>query len=332
MARLVVLTPNPAVDVTYRVARQVLGETVRVEAVERRPGGKGLNVVRVLRALGHEALALQPLGGDTGRWVREELEAAGLPTEVVEVEGRTRTTVAVVDDVIHPTLLAEPGPALPPQAWAGLVAAVGAVCEQGGVLVVSGSFPPGTGAEEVRALVGAAHRAGARVVADTSGPPLVAAVEAGADLVKPNADEALAATGAADLETAVAALLARGAAAVVVSRGADGLLAATADGERVEQPAVPGVHGNPTGAGDAATAGLVAALERGAPLVEALRWAAVLGAAAVLRPTAGEVDLDDVAALADRLPGGAPRHPPLPRPTSERPTAAAARRPEPRPA
>ncbi|MBD8536528.1 PfkB family carbohydrate kinase, partial [Plantibacter sp. CFBP 13570] len=49
--------------------------------------------------------------------------------------------------------------------------------------------------------------------------------------------------------------------------------------------------GNPTGAGDAATAGLVAALRAGATLPEALRTAAAAGAAAVLEPIAGAIDL-----------------------------------------
>lgn len=302
MARIVVLTPNPAVDVTYEVAEQRLGETVRVTGVTRRPGGKGLNVVGVLRHLGTDAVALQPLGGETGRWLADSLRTAGIDAVVVDAPVDTRTTVAVVDGRTHPTLYSEAGDALPEATWRRLTDAVARLCAPGGFLVLCGSFPPGSTAEHVRGLVDAAHEAGAVVVADTSGAHLLAAAEAGADIVKPNAAEAIEATGADEVDAAITALLARGAGTVVVSRGSAGLLAVGHGGERHDQPAVPDVWGNPTGAGDAATAGLVAALLRNRDLGEALRWASVVGAAAVLAPVAGAIDPRDLGPLADRLP------------------------------
>ncbi|WP_432564391.1 1-phosphofructokinase family hexose kinase [Kineococcus sp. SYSU DK003] len=302
MTPVTVVTPNPAVDLTYRVDRQRIGRTVRVREVLRRAGGKGLNVARVLHTLGVEVLAVQPLGGGAGAWVAGELAAQGIRTDSVPVEGETRSTVTVVDDVEHPTVLTEPGPVLDAGTWAALCERVRIRCAAGGVLVVSGSLPPGAGAGQVAGLVAAGHEAGARVVVDVSGPGLLAAAAAGADLLTPNAEEAREATGAADLEAAVHRLLGAGARGVVVSRGTAGLLAVDGQG-RCEHPAVPGVAGNPTGAGDAATAGIAAAWARQAPPEVALRWAAVLGAAAVLRPSAGEVDPADLPALAARLPG-----------------------------
>ncbi|WP_150307542.1 1-phosphofructokinase family hexose kinase [Planctomonas psychrotolerans] len=322
MARIVVLTPNPAIDVTYRVAEQRLGETVRVADVSRRPGGKGLNVVAVLRLLGSPAVALQPLGGAPGRWMAESLLAAGTEVVVVDAPGDTRTTVAVVDDRTHPTLYSEPGEALPGATWRALADAVAQHCEAGGFLVLSGSVPPATAAEHVRHLVVAAHGVGARVLVDTSGDALLAAADAGADIVKPNEAEALEATGTGAIDAAAAALIARGAGTVVISRGDAGLCAIGADGDAFVQPAVPDVSGNPTGAGDAATAGLIAALLRGGDIAEALRWASVVGAAAVLSPVAGDIDPADLRPLADRLPTGArptfpatePTFPPAPVP------------------
>ncbi|RIJ54794.1 1-phosphofructokinase, partial [Clavibacter lycopersici] len=149
------LTPNPAIDVTYRVERQLVGETVRVQRAERRPGGKGLNVVRVLRALGVDATSVQPLGGASGDWIRGQLMSAGIASVTVPAPGATRTTVAVVDDIAHPTLLAEPGDPLDDRAWTGLEDAVRRHCEPGGYLVVAGSFPPATDASRVAAIVAA---------------------------------------------------------------------------------------------------------------------------------------------------------------------------------
>ncbi|GAB6903829.1 1-phosphofructokinase family hexose kinase [Kineosporia succinea] len=301
MAQLIVVTPNPAVDVTYDVPAYEPGSSVRVSGVSRRPGGKGLNVVRVLRALGEPAVAVLPLGGAAGRWVSSAVDAEGLAGEVVAVAGETRTTVAIVDPVGHPTLFNEPGPELTAAEGLAVIAAAVKHCEPGSVVVVSGSLPRGIGPAWLGELVGAVKAAGARVAVDTSGPALVAAAEAGADLLKPNAQELLDATGETTLEGAVSRLQAAGASIIVVSQGADGLIAFAPEGTRTRQAAVKGVTGNPTGAGDAATAGLAQAWARGEPVQEMLRQAAVLGAAAVRQPVAGEVDPKDVEAFRELL-------------------------------
>jgi fructose-1-phosphate kinase PfkB-like protein len=139
-------------------------------------------------------------------------------------------------------------------------------------------------------------------VVDCSGAALVAAASAGATVCKPNREELLDATGTDDERAGALRLLGLGATVVVVSRGSEGIAAHTTE-HVLEVPAVPGVSGNPTGAGDAATAGLVRALTSAAgtdiatddaTLLRALRSAAAFGAAAVLRPVAGEVDPADV--------------------------------------
>lgn len=299
MARVVVVTPNPAVDVTYAVSDQAPGETHRVLSVERRPGGKGINVARALLALGHEPVNVLPLGGASGDWIRAELASLGLAVSVTTVAGLTRTCVAVTDPHGHPTVYNEPGPSVDAAEWDALLADTARLLDGASMLIVSGSLPTGTDAAIVGSLVAAATAAGVPALLDVSGPSLLAAARAGADILKPNAEELLGATGESTVDAAIAAVRALGARLVVVSRGTDGIVAvgdgaaghAGVDG-RSAVDAVPGVVGNPTGAGDAATAGLAAALLDGLAVPDALRHAAALGAAAVLRPVAGEVDLD----------------------------------------
>lgn len=330
---ILVVTPNPAVDVTYRVAGQRVGTTQRVLDVARRPGGKGLNVGRVLDAVGIPSRAVLPLGGPAGRWIADGLDALGLAHVDVPVTGETRTTVTVVDDVEHPTMFGEPGPAVTADEWAAVTDVIGQQLDGGaGFLVVSGSLPHGTDPGVVADWVTAARARGVPSLVDCAGGALLAAADAGATICKPNRDELLEATGAVDERSGALDLLDRGAGVVVVSRGADGLAAHT-HADVVEVRAVPGVSGNPTGAGDAATAGLLAALLRAstngptnptttatapsasapsAPRVDraALRSAAAFGAAAVLRPVAGEVDLDALQGfLADGISTPSGAHP-----------------------
>jgi 1-phosphofructokinase family hexose kinase len=317
MARLLTVTPNPAIDVTYTVPRQVLGETVRVSDVQRRPGGKGLNVARIIRALGREVRTLQPLGGDAGRWIADALEAAGLPVIPCSVSAPSRTTVAIVDGISHPTLYAEPGAGLSRAEWDALTSALRTAAGPGDWVVIAGSFPPGASAEDLAGLIRAVHARGARVAVDTSGPLLLVAAEAGADIVKANESEILEATGAADRDAALGALGRRGA-TVIMSLGSRGMLLREPTGEVHHRAAVPGVEGNPTGAGDAATAGFLLARAEGHDAATALVWATLCGAAAVLNPVAGEIDAAVIPGLAERA--GLPPASPLPLP-SERSTS-----------
>nr|WP_248965014.1 PfkB family carbohydrate kinase [Sphaerisporangium perillae] len=106
--------------------------------------------------------------------------------------------------------------------------------------------------------------------------------------------EAYRAAGSSGLDGHLAgaeALRRAGAESVVVSMGADGLVAVTPDGSwRARMPYK--VPGNPTGAGDALVAGLALGLARNTPWPERLRTAAALGAAAVATPVAGEIHFD----------------------------------------
>ncbi|PZE40466.1 1-phosphofructokinase [Curtobacterium sp. MCSS17_006] len=331
---ILVVTPNPAVDVTYRVAEQRIGETQRVLEVQRRPGGKGLNVGRVLAATGVPTHAVLPLGGDGGHWITHALDGLGLAHTDVAVRGETRTTVTVVDDLAHPTMFGEPGPVLSPDEWDAVTAAVEQLLDGDGdaadaapaaALVVSGSLPRDTDPTVVARWVTAARRRGVLSVVDCSGTALLAAASAGATVCKPNREELLEATGADDERSGALRLLGLGATVVVVSRGSDGIAAHTAE-HVLEVPAVPGVSGNPTGAGDAATAGLVGVLVEvlvgaglpapdgsvpapdGATLLRALRSAAAHGAAAVLQPVAGAVDPADVDRFLSTPPAPAPAY------------------------
>lgn len=309
MDRVLIVTPNPAVDVTYRVDALLPGDTVRVRSVERRPGGKGVNVARLLAAAGRDVLAIHPLGGETGAWLDARLTEANVPSHVIPVPGETRTTVTVQPAGAHPTVLAEPGPEVGPEHWGAIESVIARAVAPGDWVVVAGSLPPGTPSPgAVGRLVATASRSGAATLVDTSGVHLAEAAEAGAAWVKGNGTEVLGATGHDDLGSALDRLTAAGC-SVLVTLGSHGMLARRPGRPALVQEAVRDVGGAPTGAGDAATAGFLAALLDGKPVEEALRRAAAWGAAAVSSPVAGEIDLELAAALLDRVPEARPAGP-----------------------
>lgn len=287
---VVSVTPNPALDITYEVDDLRVGQSHRVSRVRERAGGKGINVARVVRALGEPAVVVAPFGGRTGDALLHSLRADGFEVAAVPVDAETRRTVTVVSGG-EATALNEAGPALSAPDWDDVVGVTGRALEAPGALVVSGSTPPGTPPDLHARLIEHARRAGVPVVVDTSGPALLRAAVAGPDLVKPNVDELRAATGETDVVVAAHSLLERGARQVVVSLGGDGLAGFAAGAQPWRVRAVPGLTGNPTGAGDAVVAALALGLVAGTPWPEVLVRATALGAAAVLADVAGDVDL-----------------------------------------
>ena len=285
---ILTVTPNPAVDLTWEVDRIEIGGTHRADTGRVRAGGKGLNVARVAHAQGFEVQALTTYGGATGDELRADLESGGVPHVLLPVSAATRRSVAWVDRSLgDTTIVNERGISPNREEWAQFVGAVYEQAASASVVVIAGSFPPGSPEGLLEALLAAA---GERpIIVDTSGDALLAAADAGVAVLKPNRAELAEATGIADPIEGARELLQRGAGLVLLSLGAEGMLAVTADGiTRARLPQA--LAGNPTGAGDAAVAAACTLLDSGVWDTEAiLRRATAWSAAAVLMPLAGEI-------------------------------------------
>jgi 1-phosphofructokinase len=280
---IVTVTANPAVDRTYHLAALHLGDLHRATAVWAEASGKGVNVGRVLRRLGVPARMIVTAGGPEGRLLAELLHAHGvesvgphsmegedLVVDLVPVTGSTRVNVTLMVSAggppgsAHPTKINEPGTALTPAETDRIVVAVvRALALDVSWLACCGSLPAGTDPSLVTRLVEVGRAAGVPVAVDASGAALAAAVEARADLIKPNRDELAELTGRpvetiADALTAGRDIRARTGGTVLVSLGADGALLLTPAGDwYATGPRITPI--NPTGAGDALLAGYLAA-------------------------------------------------------------------------
>ena len=320
---IVTVTLNPALDLTYAVDALVPHGTHRVITVAERPGGKGLNVARVLQALGEPVLATGLLGGATGDRVAQLLAAEGVRSSFVRIGGETRRTVAVVDRA-DATGFWEPGPTVTPGEWSLFVAEFRELLGPATVVTLSGSLPPGVPIDAYASLIALATAVNVPTVLDTSGPALRAGLLAGPSMAKPNADELAAVLHAAPTPASPApnvavpnvagpnvagpniqsanvrrpgplglaeAVRTLATGPVVVSRGAAGLLAVAGDEVWECAPPVP-VEGNATGAGDACVAALARGLRDHTPWPALLPDAVALSAAAVAAPVAGAFDPD----------------------------------------
>ncbi|MFT3715019.1 MAG: hexose kinase [Gordonia sp. (in: high G+C Gram-positive bacteria)] len=293
---IVTVTANPSIDRTIQLEGPLTrGAVLRAASVTDQPGGKGINVARVVTGAGLDALALLP--ARTGDPLLTRLDAAGLPYRTVELDDDVRTNITLAEPDGTTTKVNEPGAALTADridALADLVldAAAGARW-----VALCGSIPPGMHDDWYAVLTDRLHRAGLQVAADTSGAPLAALGEARADLLKPNAVELAGLTGQdgdameaaaaagdpAPAAAAAQALADRTGGEVLTTLGGAGALLTTPDG--TWQAFAPPVTVRSTvGAGDSSLAGYLIASLRGDGPDERLRTAVAYGSAAAALP------------------------------------------------
>jgi tagatose 6-phosphate kinase len=301
-ARVLCVTLNAALDVTYAAGALVPGDVNRVEHVHTHAGGKGVNVARLLHGWGRAATVLGFSGGPVGTDIVASLDEAGLSHHLVPCAESSRRTITVVSGSDGTsTGFYESGPTISAPEWEAFRGVYEQELATSRLVVLSGSLPPGVAGDAYRQLTAAARERGLPVVVDVHGKPLLHALDAGPTVVTPNETELAEAVGLArpiPLEVAAEAarrLVTEGAERVVVTLGPRGLIGADEAGIWVVT--TPPVNGNPAGAGDAVVAVIVDSELSGRAWPEALHRAAATAAAAVRAPAAGAVDPDDVADL-----------------------------------
>ena len=286
-----VVSLSPAIDVTYELAELNPGQSHRVQAVHKVPGGKGVNVARILQASGQQVKLVLPLGGESGAWIASELAATGITLQETPIAAETRTCVTLVG--LETTVVNEPAAVLKPEEFDEFL---NQLFEQAEVTVFSGSVPNTVSENQLQRLFATLRDSSQVLVVDTSGPALLLASAQAPDLIKPNREEALSATGETDLQAAVEGLLKLGARRVLASDGVRGALLTTTAGSL--RTKLPEVAGNPTGAGDAMVAIAARQLLIGASDRELLAQAVAAGSLAAAELVAGVIDFQRLEALA----------------------------------
>lgn len=286
---IITVTPSPAIDWTVNVDSFEFAAVNRVTSKSREASGKGINVSVALHRNGLPTAAILPAGGETGRFMVEDLRAQGVPILPVESRREVRTNITLIVPGRTGTKINEPGEPLDPEVMESLRHAcqealrAAARSPQTGpiMLAICGSLPPGTPEWFHTGLIELGRSEGATVIVDASGDALHRAIPEKPDLIKPNVHELAEETGRRiktldDVANAAQELRRRGAGAVLASLGGDGMMLVDADGA---------LHGvatditvvNTVGAGDASLAGYLAGLEqsldRASCLASALTYA-----------------------------------------------------------
>ena len=87
------LTLNPSIDYLMYIDEIQAGKTNRSTREQMLPGGKGINVSRILNQFEVPNIALGFVGGFSGDFIREWLEKEGSSTQFIEISSPTRINV-----------------------------------------------------------------------------------------------------------------------------------------------------------------------------------------------------------------------------------------------
>lgn len=303
------LTLNPAVDSYTETERVEPEQKLRCSALQREPGGGGINVSRAIQFLGGESTAVWTRGGPFGQILAELLDGERLRHISVEIESDTRENVVVLERASerHYRFGVE-GPNISEGELLRVLAALEELEASTRYLVVSGSVPHSIDGDFYIRLASWADSRGIRLILDSSGDAEARAVDRGGlFLLKPNLRELAALTGRSfdaerDVADAASRLVGSGkSSVVVVSMGAAGVIYAAEEGVgRIHAPVVP--FRSKIGAGDSTVAGIVLALTRGFGLDEAIRYGVAAGSAAVMTSGTRLCRLQDVERLYASMP------------------------------
>ena len=284
---IITVTLNPALDKTVILPGFAVNTVNRVSATRLDPGGKGINVSKVVKALGGKTLALGVLGGAAGGYIQAAMDKMELPNDMVLTGEITRTNLKIIDPLLQTnTDINEPGGPVSEETldavWHKLTKAV----KPGDTVVLAGKKPPGMSDSRLAEWVTRLHGMKVYTCVDTVGEPMQQAIAAQPDIIKPNREELAEIAGRRmvtddDVLTAARELVGRGVGLVTASLGADGAIFVTRNQAfRGYAPKVSVV--SVVGAGDAMMAALTHYSAAGCSLEETARRPIAVSVASVL--------------------------------------------------
>ena len=289
LTQIVTLTINPALDVSTSVNKMVPFTKMRCAPAHRDPGGGGINVARVLKRLGIEATAIYPAGGPTGQLLATLVEREGVRSVVIPTWNDTREDITIFDETTREQFrLVFPGALLSEFEWQQCLDAIARITPQAAFVIASGSLPAGVPADFYGRVAQASKGLG-KVIVDTSGTFLKAALEVGVYLIKPNLREFQELAGIASADEA--SLIEAGRylfdryhiEVIALSMGAGGALLMTRDAV-LRANGFPIKPASVSGAGDSFLGAMVWSLMSDGRRDIALRYGVAGGSAALLNP------------------------------------------------
>ncbi|MFD2728721.1 1-phosphofructokinase [Enterococcus camelliae] len=292
------MTLNPSIDYIVHVDDLEMGAVNRMNSDLKLPGGKGINVSRILKRIHSDSVALGFLGGFTGNFIKDWLTQEQIRCQFTTVSDDTRINIKLKS--VQETEINGTGPSLTNEETQALKEALSTI-QAGDIVVLSGSTPKSLRAGFYQELITIIKDKQAEFVIDTTGADLLASLPANPILVKPNNHELADLyrtefTSIHDILPYGQKLLADGAQHAIISMAGDGALLFCKDGIYQSNVLKREVK-NSVGAGDSMIAGFIGHYAKTNDSVEAFKWGVACGSA-----TAFSDDLATAAFIEELLP------------------------------
>lgn len=271
------ITLNPAIDLTLNIKQFNEDDSNRVTSSRKDPGGKGINVSRIVKSLGDSPITLAMLGGFAGEELGNLMRKENIYIWSVNTKQETRTNITITTADGKQTRLNQRGPQVSQAEFREMLKMVDVIADNSSFLVLSGSLSPGLNSDAYLQMIKRAKRSNSdiKIVLDCDGKTFNEGLKGKPFIVKPNVHETerilnLKINNEKELISAARKLQQKGAQNVTISRGAKGIIALTSNGElyKVTPPKVK--VESTVGAGDSFIAGLILALHKGKSFDNAL--------------------------------------------------------------
>ncbi|MES1038724.1 1-phosphofructokinase [Peribacillus simplex] len=285
------VTLNPSIDYLVEVESFQMGKVNRTSYDAKFPGGKGINVSRVLKRLGNSTTALGFIGGQTGEYVKRFLRQEEIFTDFTEIAGDTRINIKLKTGL--ETEINSQGPVISKGNYQQLFSQIEQL-NNNDILILSGSIPPSVPSDVYEAMARSCSDNGIKVVVDTSGKGLLNVLPHRPFLIKPNHHE-LGELFSTEIRTVDDAreygtkLVEAGAQNVIVSMAGQGAVLCTG-GESYSANVPKGNVINSVGAGDSMVAGFIGTYERTGDILSAFRFSLAAGSATAFSSDLGTLD------------------------------------------
>lgn len=277
------LTLNPAIDYLTSVEEFALGTVNQTQKQEFYPGGKGINVSRVLRELNVPTVALGFIAGFSGSFIEQSLKEFNISTAFVKLEeGNTRINMKLKTEATETEINAA-GPKISLENTQQLFQKLEAL-KPSDSLVLAGKIANGMPINFYEEVIGKLKHRGINFVVDATGKALLSTLKHHPFLIKPNSHELeeifdTKIEGVSETIHYGKKLQEKGAKNVLISRGKDGAILLTEEGAVYEGKSPVGTLQNSVGAGDSMVAGFLAGYLKTKNYEEALKLGLASGSA-----------------------------------------------------
>lgn len=303
---ILTITLNPAIDKTIELDQFSVGRLNKVENSIIDPGGKGINVSKVIESLGGNSIATGFLGGSSGHYIEKSLKALTIQSDFVWIAEETRTNLKIFNRLTKETTeINEPGPCVSEEDVSVLLENVKKMIKEPCIVVLSGSAPRAVSPEVFHTLVEVSKALGASVFLDTYGDAFKAGLSAKPTFIKPNKAEVEQYLGYSldhddALKMAGRHFLDMGIEHIFITLGKEGAFYCNSE-KNVKLHSIKVDAHSTVGAGDAFVGGFVYALDHEYDIDESLRLAVATSAGAVMTVGTKPMNMEWIMSQIDRV-------------------------------